>query len=184
MEGTIITKKGMQLLIKLMATKGVLEFTRVSIGTGILPNGYDPASMTDLIQHKMDGLISECIADGDIARITMQISSAGIETGFTMTEIGIFAEDPDVGEILYAYLDMREDPQYIYAEGGVTQKFVEVTLDIAIEEATKVTAYISPNSMITKKEFEKKLTEICIIFDTENMEKSFYEVFDKCRRSV
>lgn len=155
MDGTVITKKGMQLLVKLIATKGVLEFTRVSVGTGVMQNGYDPASMTDLIQYKMDGMISECEADGDIAKITMQISSVGIETGFTMTEMGVFADDPDLGEILYAYLDMREDPQYIYAEGGTAQKFVEVTLDVAIEEATKVTTYINPKSMITRKEFEE-----------------------------
>lgn len=155
MDGTVITKKGMQLLVKLIATKGVLEFTRVSVGTGVMKNGYDPASMTDLIQYKMDGMISECEADGDIAKITMQISSVGIETGFTMTEMGVFADDPDLGEILYAYLDMREDPQYIYAEGGTAQKFVEVTLDVAIEEATKVTTYINPKSMITRKEFEE-----------------------------
>lgn len=156
MDGTIITKKGIQLLVKLMATEGMLKITRVSVGTGILPNGYDPASLLDIVQYKMDGMIAECKADGDIAQITMQISSVGIETGFTMTEMGVFAEDPDIGEILYAYLDMREDPQYVYAEGGAAQKFIEITLDIAISEATKVTTYINPSSMITRKEFEEE----------------------------
>ena len=144
-------------MAKLMATKGNLGFTRVTVGTGAIPSGYDPASMIDLAQYKMDGKISKCEADGDVAKITMQISSVGIETGFTMTEMGVFAEDPDIGEILYAYLDMKEDPQYIYAEGGEAQKFMEVTLEVAIGTATKVTAIINPESMITREQFDEEM---------------------------
>ena len=162
MDGTIITKRGMQLLVKLMATKGVLTFTRVAIGTGSIPNGYDPASMIELVQYKMDGVISKCSAEEDVARITMQVSSVGIETGFIMTEMGVFASDPDIGEILYAYLDMKEDPQYIYAEGGETQKFVETTLEVAIEHATKVSTYINPSSLITKEDFDAEIEKIII----------------------
>lgn len=162
MDGTIITKRGMQLLVKLMATKGVLTFTRVAIGTGSIPNGYDPASMIELVQYKMDGVISKCSAGEDVARITMQVSSVGIETGFIMTEMGVFASDPDIGEILYAYLDMKEDPQYIYAEGGETQKFVETTLEVAIEHATKVSTYINPSSLITKEDFDAEIEKIII----------------------
>lgn len=157
MGGTVITRKGMQLLVKLLATKSVLKFTRVSVGIGTLPDGYDPASLIDLVKYQMDGMISECKADGDVAKITMQISSIGIDTGFTMTEMGVFAEDPDIGEILYAYLNMKEDPQYIYAEGGEAQKFVEVTLDVAIEASTKVTTYINPQSMITRETFDREI---------------------------
>lgn len=160
MDGTIITKRGMQLLVKLMATKGVLNFTRVSVGTGSIPSGYDPASMIELVQYRMDGMISKCSAEEDVARITMQISSAGIETGFIMTEMGVFAADPDIGEILYAYLDMKDDPQYIYAEGGETQKFVETTLEVTIESSTKVSTYINPSSLITKEEFDKEVEKI------------------------
>lgn len=162
MDGTIITKRGMQLLVKLMATKGTLTFTRVAIGTGSIPNGYDPASMIELVQYKMDGVISKCSAEEDVARITMQVSSVGIETGFIMTEMGVFASDPDIGEILYAYLDMKEDPQYIYAEGGETQKFVETTLEVAIEHATKVSTYINPSSLITKEDFDAEIEKIII----------------------
>ncbi len=157
MAGTVITKKGMQLLVKLIASESILEFTRVAVGTGAIQKGYDPASMVDLAQYKMDGMISECQAEGDMAKITMQISSQGIKTGFTMTEMGVFAEDPDLGEILYAYLDMGEDPQYIYAEGGDAVKFMEVTLEVAIEAATKVSTYINPASMVLRKEFDERM---------------------------
>lgn len=170
MDGTVITKNGMRLLAKLIASKSVLNFTHVEIGTGILPNGFDPASMVGMIQYKMDGMITKCRAENDIAQLTMQVSSVGVETGFTMTEIGIFAEDPDMGEILYAYLDMADDPQYIYAEGGEAQKFLDITLDVAIDQATKVTAFINPNGLATIEmldELNTILTEHIQILTTQ-----------------
>ena len=157
MLGTVITKKGVKLLAKLMATKAALTFTRISVGTGKILNGYDPSEMIDLVQYKMDGAISKCNTDNDTAKITMQISSMGIESGFVISEVGVYAEDPDEGEILYSYIDLSDDPQYIYAEGGQAIKFVEITLEVVVGAETKVTAYINPESMITRDELEKEL---------------------------
>ena len=50
MTGTIITKKGVALIAKLLATEQQLTFTRAAVGTGNCPSGYDPASMLDLNQ--------------------------------------------------------------------------------------------------------------------------------------
>ncbi len=157
MLGTVITKKGVKLLAKLMATKAALTFTRISVGTGKILNGYDPSEMIDLVQYKMDGAISKCNTDNDTAKITMQISSMGIESGFVISEVGVYAEDPDEGEILYSYIDLSDDPQYIYAEGGQAIKFVEITLEVVVGAETKVTAYINPESMITRDELKKEL---------------------------
>ena len=148
----------MRLLAKLIASKSVLNFTHVEIGTGILPRGFDPASMVGLVEYKMNGIITRCKAENDLAQLTMQVSSVGVETGFTMTELGVYADDPDLGEILYAYLDMAEDSQYIYAQGGQAQKFLDITLEIAIDQATKVTAWINPNGLVTIEMFDERNT--------------------------
>ncbi len=159
MEGTIITKKGMKLLLKILAAKGSLHICRAAVGTGTILTGYDPASMLDLVQYKMDGAISMCETAGDVARITMQLCSEDVENGFIISEAGIFALDPDEGEILYAYIDLRDDPQYMYAKGTKTVKFIEITLDVLIEANMPVSAYINPNSLISRKEFENHAAE-------------------------
>ena len=115
MNGTIVTKKGLHLITKLMAAKKTFIFTRAAVGTGKLLPNYDPSMMLDLIEYKMDGDITSCIAYAEEASATFQVSSVGIETGFFISEAGLYAEDPDEGEILYAYADMSSDPQYIYA---------------------------------------------------------------------
>lgn len=150
MAGTVITKKGLQLIAKLVASGTALTFTRASVGTGFIPSGYDPKNMTDLDNYKMEGLISSCSSSADEASIIMQISSMGVETGFTITETGLFATDPDEGEILYAYLDLSKDPQYVYAEDSAISKFVEMTLVVKVGSVERVTAYLNPESLVTR----------------------------------
>lgn len=150
MAGTVITKKGLQLIAKLVASGTALTFTRVSVGTGSVPAGYDPGNMTDLNNYKMDGSISSCSFLGDEASIIMQISSLGVETGFTITETGLFATDPDEGEILYSYLDLSKDPQYVYEENSAISKFVEMTLVVKVGTVERVTAQLNPHSLLTR----------------------------------
>lgn len=149
MQGTVITNKGLQLIAKLVASGTALSFTRAAVGIGSVPSGYDPTNMTGLNKYKMDGSIASCGSSGDTASIVFQISSIGVSTGFTITEAGLFATDPDEGEILYCYLDMSSDPQYIYAEGSAISKFVEMTLTVVIGSVQSVTAYINPGSLLT-----------------------------------
>lgn len=160
MAGTVITQKGLQLMAKLIASKASLQITRASVGTGSVPSGYNPAAMLDLSAYKMDGVISHMEADGEEAHIVMQLSSVGVKTGFIITEAGIFCEDPDEGEILYAYLDLFGDPQYLYAEGSAISKFVEITMGILIGAVESVTAQLNPSALITREEYEKCLERL------------------------
>jgi len=159
MDGTIITKKGINLLSKLAATKGTLNFVRAAVGTGKILSGGDPDDMEDLAAYKMDGKIAVCEGEGDTAKVTIQICTDNLESDFIISEAGIFAEGEDGEEILYAYIDLSDDPQYMYAKGSQTIKFVEIVLEVLIDTDMKVNAYISPDSMITHEELEKRLGE-------------------------
>ncbi len=155
MTGTIITKKGVALIAKLLATEQQLTFTRAAVGTGSCPSGYDPASMLDLNQYHMDGMIAKCEAEGEEATVTFQISSEDVDEGFVITEAGVYAADADEGEILYAYLDLTGDPQYVYPKGGVVQKFAEIDFKTIIGQVKSVTATISPSSLVTREVYEE-----------------------------
>lgn len=161
-EGTIITKKGMQLISKLLASGNTLTFTKVEIGSGHVEDGTDLESMTQLVAYVRDGHIAKCFPSPskNIASVVCQISSIGTDEGFVATEAGLYAEDPDEGEILYAYLDMWDDPQYIYAESNSISKFFEITMSVVISKVENVTAVISPYSMISREEFDELLEEI------------------------
>lgn len=157
MAGTIITKKGMILIAKLLASNQELVFTRAAVGTGSAPHGWDPAGMIGLNQYKMDGKISSCHSENEEATVVFQISSTDVESGFVITEAGIFAEDPDEGEILYAYLDLSDDPQYVYAKNSVVQKFAEIEFKTVVGAIENITVITSPDALVTKEVFEKEI---------------------------
>lgn len=152
--GTFVVTKGFALITKLVAAQGELEFTRAAVGTGKPPEGYSPESMIGLNAYKMDAEIADYGVKDDMAYITVQISSDKVQEGFLATEVGVFANDPDEGEILYGYMDISTDPTYIYADGSANRsKFAEFTLYLLIGSVSHVTASITPGSIITKETF-------------------------------
>ena len=77
-----------------------------------------------------------------------------ITEGFLVTEVGVFAEDPDEGEILYGYMDISTDPTYIYANGSTNRsKFAEFTLYVLVGSVSNVIAAVTPGSIITRDTF-------------------------------
>lgn len=153
--GTFITRKGLNLITKLVAAKGTLSFSRAAVGTGKPPEGYSPDSMISLSSYKMDAEIADYGTREDKAYVTMQVSSDQVEEGFLLTEVGLYATDPDEGEILYAYMDISTDPTYIYANGSANRtKYAEFTLYVLIGTVEKVTAAVTPGSIITKETFK------------------------------
>lgn len=156
MSGTVLTNKGLALITKLVAASTELQISRVAVETGRVPSGVDPQTMVDLNEYKMDAQIESYGVSpdqSDVAYIAAQVSSIGVSAGFAVTEAGVFATDPDVGEILYAYLDLTEDPQYIYAETDAISKFAEITFNVLIGSVAKVTAYVSPGALTKKVDF-------------------------------
>ena len=89
-----------------------------------------------------------------MAYITVQVSSDNVTEGFLVTEVGVFAEDPDEGEILYGYMDISTDPTYIYANGSTNRsKFAEFTLYVLVGSVSNVIAAVTPGSIITRDTF-------------------------------
>ncbi len=158
-EGVTITARGLQLIAKLTAAKMKMEFTRAKVGTGVLPDGANAYDLTHLVAYKMDGRIAGYGYDDDAkdAYVVMQISNEQIETGFVMTEAGIYAKDPDLGEILYGYLDLSEDPNYIMPAENGRFKTVQIKMHVIVGEVQEISATINPLSQVTREELQKEL---------------------------
>lgn len=161
-EGVIITTRGLQLLTKLAASAGKLEFTKVKVGTGRPPDGTDPSGLTHLVMYKMDGLIADYGYDSEAmdGYVVMQISNAEIVSGFIMTEIGLYATDPDLGEILYAYVDLSNDPNHIMPAENGRSKTVQMKLHVIVGEVKELTATINPLAQVTRELLNKEIAAI------------------------
>lgn len=149
-DGSYLTQKGNDLIAKLMASGEGLQFTRVSVGDGSIPSGSSPDSMTDLGHEVMDGMIAS-IANSNNGEVSIvaQVSSVGVETGFNATELGLWATDPDEGEILYTYLSLQEHPEWIRPDGDAVNKLATFTLVTIVSSVSIVTAIINPDAFAT-----------------------------------
>ena len=112
-QGTVPTRLGLELL-GLLGTGVKLNFTRVLVGSGVwTPEQVAaPAEMTGLIKEEMTLAISPesvkpvTVPEGDAPAgcyaISVMLTNAGLENGFSLREIGLFATHPQRGEILFA----------------------------------------------------------------------------------
>jgi hypothetical protein len=148
-----ITTAGVSLIAKSIAGEQII-FTRIAIGDGSLPTGSDPAEMPALINQITSMPITKCKVSGpDSVVVGAVFDNAATQTGFYYRELGLYAQDPDVGEILYCYGNAGQYSEYIPA---TTDGSVEKSIDIItyIGGATDVTAVIASGIYATQADLQ------------------------------
>lgn len=133
-----LTKAGAAMLAK-TPIGSEIPVTKWRIGTGKLPDGEDPRDRTQLVNPVRELPISSVKNDGNQCLIKGQLVNTEM-AAFTWRETGLYATDPDDGEILYAYgyeADGAEIP------AGATQlREIEFGVELVFDNAANVTAVI------------------------------------------
>ncbi len=153
MDGSITTNKGVDLIAKLLASKGPLEITRVAVGDGTPPS--NPATLNGLV-HELKEATVESIdnpKNGE-AKIVVTVSSIGVTTGFFIKEIGVFAKDTDGSEILYSYAGFSDNPQWIRPEGAAITNVATYDLNTVVSSISEISVTIDPSSLATKEQLQ------------------------------
>lgn len=138
----VFTTRGKVLQSKAQAgTK--LNFTKLAIGDGEL-GSQSVLELTELKNKKLDIPISALkVLTGGIASVGGTFTNENIDTGFYWREVGLYATDPDIGEILYVYGNAGALAEYIPSSGGseILEKFVAI--EAIIGNANNVSATIN-----------------------------------------
>lgn len=137
-----ITNKGMALFAKAQA--GILmEFTKMRVGTGQIGT-QNPALLTDLVEAKLDVPISSIMPNPEkkTATIVGNVDNTGLLEPIYICEIGIYARDPDEGEILYGYSNCGEYGDY-YAPETQGPYSWQYQIAVAIGNAANVTVELT-----------------------------------------
>ncbi|UHA74452.1 tail fiber protein [Paenibacillus sp. 481] len=149
--GFTLTQKGRNLHAK--AQTGVqLRYTRFALGDGQLGTS-DPISLNRLISEKKSLGVAKLALQGEgKAVVGTVITNKDIVAGFYLREIGIFAQDPTEGEILYAYANSGQTAEFLPPGGG--PDVIEKALDaiLIINGATNVVATIDASLVWAKPE--------------------------------
>lgn len=147
--GLVLTKKG-QLLQAKVGTGVVLALTKMKLGSGVLPKGTSLEDLTDLVTPEQNvGIASKkVLTDQKMCKISATITNVGLSAGYYVRELGVFANDPDDGEILYA-VTADSAPDYLPPEGGPTTVSQEFAVYISASNASGVKVSIDPGTLAT-----------------------------------
>jgi hypothetical protein len=129
--GLFLTNRGRNLQVK--AQTGIqLNFTRMAIGDGVLGS----SSILELNRLRNERLSLPLtklrVISGGQATLGSVLRNQEIDAGFYFREIGIFATDPDAGEILYMYGNAGDLADYIPAGQEGSTDLLEKTIDVAV----------------------------------------------------
>ena len=158
--GFAITDKGQNLIAKLMTGKQ-LTLSRIMVGSGLCPDDTEPRTLTDLVQPVAAATSTVPVYDGASVNMTVEYRSnlnGGLERGFWLNEFGVFAIDPDDGEILIYYGCLGDYPQWVSpaSDTGVDVRRFPIT--IVIEGSSGVKADYSYEAWITAEDMKEYCT--------------------------
>lgn len=146
-----MTDVGADLQAKVNAGKTKLTFTKIKVGSGV--NATNPLVLTDVISSKWETTNFVVKQEGKIVSVDTFITNTGIHEAFRMSEIGLFAQDPDKGEILYAYLTDPE-PDRMPAEGGSVVVSQELTIGMVFSNTGNVSLTVNMGALVTHEQLE------------------------------
>ena len=147
-----MTDVGADLQAKVNAGKTKLTFTKIKVGSGV--NATNQLVLTDVISSKWETTNFVVKQEGKIVSVDTFITNTGIHEAFRMSEIGLFAQDPDKGEILYAYLTDPE-PDRMPAEGGSVVVSQELTIGMVFSNTGNVSLTVNMGALVTHEQLER-----------------------------
>ena len=159
-DGSYGSRAGEALISKVLAGRCKMKYTRAAVGKGVLPNGKSPKIMTEAMDFVMSANIASISnpVNGE-CQVSVQIKSDDVREGFYTTNVVLFAEDPDIGEILFTYLLLEESPEWISSSSSSIGKVVTFDIIAAVGEIESVSAVIDPESIATIENVKKLLKE-------------------------
>ena len=151
-----MTDVGAALQAKVNAGKTKLTFTKIKVGSGV--NSTNPLALTDVISSKWETTNFVVKLEGKIVSVDTVITNTGVHEAFRMSEIGLFAQDPDKGEILYAYLTDPE-PDRMPAESGSVVVSQELTIGMVFSNTGNVSLTVNMGALVTREQLTEAVKQ-------------------------
>ena len=139
------TSKGLALAAKL-ASGAALKITRVTAGSGKTGN---PAAATALPQPRQQLAVNPPLRRENTAILPVTLTAALASAAYDLTELGVFAQDPNEGEILYKLYKLPSAMKIDPTSCLVLRFYLEET----VSQDLGVTVACSPAGLITEADF-------------------------------
>ena len=145
----VLTKQGLKLQAKVDAGNA-MQLTKCRLGSGTIGSGQQLEDLTELVAPVQTlPIASVTYSDDSHACIISAVTdNSTVTTGYYLREFGIYAKDPDDGEILYAVASDSE-PDFIPAKGASTVISQEIGVALTFANAANVTAAVNTSATAT-----------------------------------
>lgn len=165
-----ITVKGRNLLAKIVADNIPLTLSNIGLGDGLQEENEEVTILANEIMKKEIESCKYSEKEGQYY-IRRVFTNADLEEGFYIREVGIYAIDPDEGEILYAYTNAGENGVDYFAPGKgkvIVKEIIEMATKFG--NAENITVVIDPSiALVSEKEFEEYKNSNKV--NTDNLQK-------------
>ena len=145
-KSAVITKKGQELLAKVVAGTTKLEFTKIKVSDTKLSG--DLASMTGIGTIKQEQKVASVVRkNGSNVTVSASFSNQTLGQGYYVRNLGLYANDPQAGEILYSISVADESTataDYMPPFNGIGVSSLMVDLVTAVSNASSVKVNVDP----------------------------------------
>lgn len=146
-----ITNKGQALMSKIIAGSGNIEFTKVSASSNIYTESQILA-LTSLANVKQTVAISRITRINNVSvQIEAAMENSKLTSGYNMNSIGLYAKDPDDGEILYAVASVATSDKGAYMPpfNGLTASGAYFKLTTTVSNSDNVSLKVDQAAVAT-----------------------------------
>ena len=156
----VITNKGQALIAKMIAGKGNIDFTKICASSTTYTLAQLEA-LTSLSNIKQTSLISKVTRTNEVAiKVETAFTNNDLTAGYYMRTLGLYAIDPDAGEILYAVTIENSGNCYMPPYNGVTVSGAYVQLVTTVGNADNVSLEVDAAAVATIGDIQELQKEI------------------------
>lgn len=145
----LITDAGNELSVKTISG-GNIKLTHAKAGSGTVSE-QDLHLQTELVNVKQTLSIESIKYSNAVNNIEILLDCRGLKEAYDLTQIGIYATDPDAGEILFA-IAQTENPKHIPAENEVPFYSIDFNFAFALKNNQNMVATIDQSTFATKEQ--------------------------------
>ena len=168
---TVLTDKGRALMAKL--TQGnTLNITRAETGAGFVTPGL--LTKQTAVTDPKQALNFRPVSYPEIGKCVLPVAlkNESLETGYEATQVGIYAMDPDEGEILF-FLSQAEDAEsgtIIPSKTEMPGYSAEWTFYLQYGQADGVNVTVDPTQTVSREEMKIYIDKAIVPITNEQID--------------
>lgn len=151
---TVITERGLALMAKIASGSAKMSFTKVNVSSKDYSND-DLSVLTYLSNVEQTASISNVsIINGKAVMVEAAVSNESRNAGYYVRTVGLYARDPQLGEILYS-VTVATTPDWMPPYNGLSVSSILLKLVTTTSNAENVTLEVNPAVYATVADLER-----------------------------